>query len=152
MSALVEAIGLVAQPEVLIAILLASVDGLAVGSLPGLSATMATALTGRTELTVAAQPTSSASPVKTRSSARHQLHGASEALAARGNHQPRHLVHRRRQFRTVLCPERFAPRSAGGSRRCSSRRWPLPKCMAALMRFTAAGRLVLTISVSPTPR
>ena len=40
----VEAFRLVLAPDVLIAILLASIYGLAVGSLPGLSATMATAL------------------------------------------------------------------------------------------------------------
>src|ERR1044071_3234227 len=40
----VEAIKLVMAPDVLIAIMAASVYGLVVGSLPGLSATMATAL------------------------------------------------------------------------------------------------------------
>ncbi len=44
MDTLYEALRLVAQPDVLIAILLASIYGLVVGSLPGLSATMATAL------------------------------------------------------------------------------------------------------------
>src|SRR6186713_1802198 len=44
MSTLLDAFAMVLQPEVLIAILLASVYGLVVGSLPGLSATMATAL------------------------------------------------------------------------------------------------------------
>ena len=44
MSTLIEAFGLVLQTDVLIAILLASIYGLVVGSLPGLSATMATAL------------------------------------------------------------------------------------------------------------
>jgi TctA family transporter len=44
MSALADAMVLVVQPEVLIAIFLSSVYGLVVGSLPGLSATMATAL------------------------------------------------------------------------------------------------------------
>ena len=44
MSTLVDAFAMVLQPEVLIAILLSSVYGLVVGSLPGLSATMATAL------------------------------------------------------------------------------------------------------------
>ncbi|HEX2887272.1 tripartite tricarboxylate transporter permease [Vineibacter terrae] len=44
MDTFYEALRLVAQPDVLIAILLASIYGLVVGSLPGLSATMATAL------------------------------------------------------------------------------------------------------------
>ena len=44
MSAFLEAFRLVAAPDVLIAILAASVYGLVVGCLPGLSATMATAL------------------------------------------------------------------------------------------------------------
>jgi putative tricarboxylic transport membrane protein len=44
MSTLLEAFALVLQTEVLLAILLASIYGLVVGSLPGLSATMATAL------------------------------------------------------------------------------------------------------------
>ena len=44
MNQLLEAFRLVAQPEVVIAILVSSVYGLVVGSLPGLSATMATAL------------------------------------------------------------------------------------------------------------
>jgi len=44
MDTLYEAFRLVFQPDVMIAILLASVYGLVVGSLPGLSATMATAL------------------------------------------------------------------------------------------------------------
>src|SRR5687768_17953756 len=44
MSDLLEAFRLVAAQDVLIAILLASIYGLVVGSLPGLSATMATAL------------------------------------------------------------------------------------------------------------
>ena len=44
MSTIIEAFGLVLQTDVLIAILLASIYGLVVGSLPGLSATMATAL------------------------------------------------------------------------------------------------------------
>jgi putative tricarboxylic transport membrane protein len=44
MSTLIEAFALVLQTEVLLAILLASIYGLVVGSLPGLSATMATAL------------------------------------------------------------------------------------------------------------
>ena len=44
MSTIVEAFALVLQTEVLLAILLASIYGLVVGSLPGLSATMATAL------------------------------------------------------------------------------------------------------------
>jgi TctA family transporter len=44
MNDLVQAFGLVMAPDVLIAILAASVYGLVVGSLPGLSATMATAL------------------------------------------------------------------------------------------------------------
>jgi TctA family transporter len=44
MDTLYEALRLVAQPDVLLAILLASIYGLVVGSLPGLSATMATAL------------------------------------------------------------------------------------------------------------
>ena len=44
MNAIVDAFGLVLQTDVLIAILLASIYGLVVGSLPGLSATMATAL------------------------------------------------------------------------------------------------------------
>ena len=44
MSTLIDAFALVLQPDVLLAILLASIYGLVVGSLPGLSATMATAL------------------------------------------------------------------------------------------------------------
>ncbi|MBM3599050.1 MAG: tripartite tricarboxylate transporter permease [Alphaproteobacteria bacterium] len=44
MNALLEAFRMVAQQDVLIAILAASIYGLVVGSLPGLSATMATAL------------------------------------------------------------------------------------------------------------
>jgi TctA family transporter len=44
MSTLSAAFGLVMQPEVLLAVLLASIYGLIVGALPGLSATMATAL------------------------------------------------------------------------------------------------------------
>jgi TctA family transporter len=44
MSALLEAFRLVLAPDVLIAILLSSIYGLVIGSLPGLSATMATAL------------------------------------------------------------------------------------------------------------
>ncbi len=44
MDTLAEAIRLVAAPDVLIAILLSSIYGLVIGSLPGLSATMATAL------------------------------------------------------------------------------------------------------------
>jgi TctA family transporter len=44
LSTLIEAIGMVCQTDVLIAILLSSIYGLVVGSLPGLSATMATAL------------------------------------------------------------------------------------------------------------
>lgn len=44
MNTLLEAIGMVAAPDVVIAILLSSVYGLVVGCLPGLSATMATAL------------------------------------------------------------------------------------------------------------
>ncbi|HJQ57621.1 MAG TPA: tripartite tricarboxylate transporter permease [Vineibacter sp.] len=44
MDTLYQALLLVIQPDVLIAILLASIYGLVVGSLPGLSATMATAL------------------------------------------------------------------------------------------------------------
>jgi putative tricarboxylic transport membrane protein len=44
MSTVIEAFSLVLQTDVLIAILLSSVYGLVVGSLPGLSATMATAL------------------------------------------------------------------------------------------------------------
>src|SRR5262245_17792029 len=40
----IEAFRLVLQTDVLVAILLSSIDGLLVGSLPGLSATMATAL------------------------------------------------------------------------------------------------------------
>jgi putative tricarboxylic transport membrane protein len=44
MSTLVEALDLVLQTDVLLAILAASIYGLVVGSLPGLSATMATAL------------------------------------------------------------------------------------------------------------
>jgi TctA family transporter len=44
MSTVIEAFSLVLQTDVLIAILLASIYGLVVGSLPGLSATMATAL------------------------------------------------------------------------------------------------------------
>ena len=44
MNTIIEAFGLVLQTDVLLAILLASIYGLVVGSLPGLSATMATAL------------------------------------------------------------------------------------------------------------
>ncbi len=44
MDALLEGFRLVAAPDVLIALFLASIYGLVVGSLPGLSATMATAL------------------------------------------------------------------------------------------------------------
>jgi putative tricarboxylic transport membrane protein len=44
MSTLLEAFRLVLQTDVLLAILAASIYGLVVGSLPGLSATMATAL------------------------------------------------------------------------------------------------------------
>ena len=44
MSELIEAVRLVLAPDVLIAILLSSIYGLIIGSLPGLSATMATAL------------------------------------------------------------------------------------------------------------
>ena len=44
MNTIIEAFGLVLQTDVLIAILLSSIYGLVVGSLPGLSATMATAL------------------------------------------------------------------------------------------------------------
>ena len=44
MGPFLEAVRLVAAPDVLIAILAASVYGLVVGCLPGLSATMATAL------------------------------------------------------------------------------------------------------------
>ncbi|HKU94864.1 MAG TPA: tripartite tricarboxylate transporter permease [Vineibacter sp.] len=44
MDTLYEALRLVVQPDVMLAILLASIYGLVVGSLPGLSATMATAL------------------------------------------------------------------------------------------------------------
>jgi putative tricarboxylic transport membrane protein len=44
MNELVEAVRLVLAADVLIAILLSSIYGLVVGSLPGLSATMATAL------------------------------------------------------------------------------------------------------------
>lgn len=44
MSTIGEALLLVLQIDVLLAILLASIYGLMVGSLPGLSATMATAL------------------------------------------------------------------------------------------------------------
>ena len=44
MNTILEAFGLVLQTDVLLAILLASIYGLVVGSLPGLSATMATAL------------------------------------------------------------------------------------------------------------
>ncbi|TWT05149.1 tripartite tricarboxylate transporter permease [Reyranella sp. CPCC 100927] len=44
MDTLYEALRLVFQPDVMLAILLASIYGLVVGSLPGLSATMATAL------------------------------------------------------------------------------------------------------------
>ncbi|WP_262298138.1 tripartite tricarboxylate transporter permease [Microvirga sesbaniae] len=44
MSELIEAFRLVVAPDVLIAILLSSIYGLVIGSLPGLSATMATAL------------------------------------------------------------------------------------------------------------
>ena len=44
LSTLLEALRLVMAPDVLLAILLSSIYGLMVGSLPGLSATMATAL------------------------------------------------------------------------------------------------------------
>jgi hypothetical protein len=44
MSTAIEALRLVAAPDVLITILLASIYGLVVGALPGLTATMATAL------------------------------------------------------------------------------------------------------------
>lgn len=44
MSTVIEAFSLVLRTDVLIAILLSSIYGLVVGSLPGLSATMATAL------------------------------------------------------------------------------------------------------------
>jgi putative tricarboxylic transport membrane protein len=44
MAALLEGFRLVAAPDVLLALLLASIYGLVIGSLPGLSATMATAL------------------------------------------------------------------------------------------------------------
>ena len=44
LQTLIEAIRLISAPEVIIAMLLASVYGLVIGSLPGLSATMATAL------------------------------------------------------------------------------------------------------------
>jgi TctA family transporter len=44
MSTLIEAAGMVAAPDVLLAILLSAIYGLVVGSMPGLSATMATAL------------------------------------------------------------------------------------------------------------
>ena len=44
MSALVDAIGMVATAEVLIAILVSAVYGMVIGALPGLTATMATAL------------------------------------------------------------------------------------------------------------
>lgn len=44
LNTFMQAIGMVLQPDVLIAILLSSIYGLVVGSLPGLSATMATAL------------------------------------------------------------------------------------------------------------
>ena len=44
MNAFLEAVRMVAAPDVLIAIVLSSIYGLVVGSLPGLSATMATAL------------------------------------------------------------------------------------------------------------
>src|SRR5688572_17444902 len=44
MATFLEAIRLVAAPDVIIAILASSVYGLVIGSLPGLSATMATAL------------------------------------------------------------------------------------------------------------
>jgi putative tricarboxylic transport membrane protein len=44
MDTLLEALRMVAAPDVLVAILASSVYGLVVGSLPGLSATMATAL------------------------------------------------------------------------------------------------------------
>ena len=44
MSALLEAFRMVAATDVLIAILLSSIYGLIVGCLPGLSATMATAV------------------------------------------------------------------------------------------------------------
>ncbi len=44
MSTFLDALSLVAQPDVLLAIVLASIYGLVVGALPGLTATMATAL------------------------------------------------------------------------------------------------------------
>ena len=44
MAAFLEGLRLVAAPDVMLALLLASIYGLVVGSLPGLSATMATAL------------------------------------------------------------------------------------------------------------
>src|SRR5919205_2585468 len=44
MDAYIEALRLVAAPDVVVAILAASVYGLVIGCLPGLSATMATAL------------------------------------------------------------------------------------------------------------
>jgi putative tricarboxylic transport membrane protein len=44
MSAMLEALRMVAAPDVLVAIAASAVYGLVVGSLPGLSATMATAL------------------------------------------------------------------------------------------------------------
>ena len=44
MNDLLEAFRMVAQPDVLVAILASAIYGLVVGSLPGLSATMATAL------------------------------------------------------------------------------------------------------------
>lgn len=44
MNAFLEALGMVAAPDVLIAIMASAIYGLVVGSLPGLSATMATAL------------------------------------------------------------------------------------------------------------
>ncbi len=44
MAVYIEAFQMVLAPDVIIAILLSSIYGLVVGSLPGLSATMATAL------------------------------------------------------------------------------------------------------------
>ena len=44
MNQMMEAVRLVAQPDVMIAIVLSSIYGLVIGCLPGLSATMATAL------------------------------------------------------------------------------------------------------------
>jgi len=44
LNTLIEAIGLISTWEVILAMLLASIYGLVIGSLPGLSATMATAL------------------------------------------------------------------------------------------------------------